>query len=188
MSTSTEVSGLEQQIEQLKKQLRTGGPRFDDFQEFHSDLRKIQRELQDLLQWAVEDQRGKEKEKEFHGLYRQVAGWNASELMEKLKNQGYRMKKNAIKGNPSEEEKKDKIVRDAFDRQSYRILELVRSGKRDEAFHAILRIFVSAKKEFPSRLIEAFKPVYSEELFKVFLFSFLSGILGKEEETQQETK
>jgi len=173
MSTSTEVSGLEQRIEQLKEQLRTGEPRFDDFQEFHSDLRKIQRELQDLLQWAVEDQRGKEKEKEFHGLYRQVAGWNASDLMESLKRTGFALKK-------------ERELKDAFDRQSYRILELVRSGKRDEAFHAILRIFVSAKKEFRSQLVEAFKPVYSEELFKVFLFSFLSGILGKEEETEQE--
>jgi len=174
MSTSTEVSILEQRIEQLKEQLRTGQPRFDDFQEFHRHLRKIQREFQDLLQWAVEDRRGKEKEKEFWGLYRQVAGWNASELIESLKRTGYALKV-------------DRDLKDAFDRQGYRILELVRSGKRDEAFHAILRIFVSAKKEFPSQLVEAFKPVYSDELFKVFLFSFLSGILGKEE-TEQETQ
>jgi hypothetical protein len=171
MSTSTEVSSLEQRLEQLKEQLRTEEPRFDDFQKFHSDLRKIQRDFQGLLQWAVEDQRGKEK---FWGLYRQVAGWNASDLMESLKQTGFALKK-------------DRNLKDAFDRQGYRILELVRSGKRDEAFHAILRIFVSAKKEFPSQLVEAFKPVYSEELFKVFLFSFLSGILGKEEETKQET-
>jgi hypothetical protein len=174
MSTSTEVSSLEQRLEQLKKQLRTGEPLFDDFQEFHSDLRKIRREFQDLLQWAVEDRRGKENEKEFRGLYRQVAGWNASDLMESLKRTGFALKR-------------ERDLKDAFDRQGYRILELVRSGKRDEAFHAILRIFVSAKKEFPSQLVEAFKPVYSEELFKVFLFSFLSGILGKEEETEQET-
>ncbi len=175
MSTSTEVSSLEQRIEQLKGQLRTGEPRFDDFQEFHSALRKVQREFQDLLQWAAEDRRGKEKEKEFRRLYRQVAGWNASELMESLKRTGFALKK-------------ERDLKDAFDRQGYRILELVRSGKRDEAFHAILRIFVSAKKEFPSQLVEAFKPVYSEELFKVFLFSFLSGILGKEEETEPETQ
>jgi hypothetical protein len=175
MSTSTEVSSLEQRLEQLKEQLRTEEPRFDDFQKFHSDLRKIQWEFQGLLQWAVEDRRGKENEKEFWGLYRQVAGWNASELMESLKGRGFALKK-------------DRDLKDAFDRQGYRILELVRSGKRDEVFHAILRIFVSAKKDFPSQLVEAFKPVYCEELFKVFLFSFLSGILGKEEETEQETR
>jgi hypothetical protein len=174
MSTSTEVSSLEQRLEQLKEQLRTGEPRFDDFQKFHSDLRKIQRDFQGLLQWAVEDWRGNETEKKSQGLYRQVAGWNASELMESLKRTGFALKK-------------ERDLKDAFDRQGYRILELVRAGKQDEAFHAILRIFVSARKEFPSQLVEAFKPVYSEELFKVFLFSFLSGILGKEE-TEQETQ
>ena len=175
MSTSTEVSSLEQRIEQLKEQLRTGEPRFDDFREFHNDLRKIQREFQDLLQWAAEDPRGKEKKKEFQGLHRQVSGSNGSELMETLKRTGFALKK-------------ERDLKDAFDHQGYRILELVRSGKRDEAFHAILRIFVSAKKEFPSQLTEAFKPVYLEELFKVFLFSFLSGVLGKEDETERETQ
>jgi len=176
MSTSTEVSSLEQRLEQLKEQLkdRDNKPNFDDFQKFYRDLQKVQRDFQGLLQWAVEDRRGKENEKEFWGLYRQVAGWNASELMESLKRTGFALKK-------------DRDLKDAFDRQGYRILELIRAGKRDEAFHAILRIFVSAKKEFPSQLVEAFKPVYSEELFKVFLFSFLSGILGKEQETEQET-
>jgi len=176
MSTSTEVSSLEQRLEQLKEQLkdRDNEPNFDDFQKFYRDLQKVQRDFQNLLQWAAEDRRGRDKEKEFRGLYHQVAGWNASDLMESLKRKGFALKK-------------ERDLKDAFDRQGYRILELVRSGKRDEAFHAILRIFVSAKKEFPSQLVEAFKPIYSEELFKVFLFSFLSGILGKEEETEQET-
>lgn len=172
-SISPELN-LVQQMEELKKQLQEGKPNLEAFQRAYQDLRKLQRELQDLLQWAAEDQRGREDEKKFTALYRQVAGWNASELMENLKRTGFALKK-------------DRDLKDAFDRQGYRILELVRAGKRDEAYHAILRIFVSAKKEFPSQLVEAFKPVYSDELFKVFLFSFLSGILGKEE-SEQETK
>jgi len=149
-----------------------GSPNLESFQKAYQDLRRLQREFQHLLQWASEDQRGKE---EFQRLYQQVAGWNASELIESLKRTGFAFKK-------------DEELKDAFDRQGYRILELVRAGKRDEVFHSILRIFVSAKKEFPSRLVEAFKPVYSEELFKVFLFSFLSGVLGKEEtESEKET-
>jgi len=182
MSTSATLqNSLKQKMEELKEQLYQGNPNFETFQNVYNDLRKIFREFQYLLQWAVEDQRRKAEGEKFQTLYRQVAGWNASELMESLKTQGYRVKKNAIKENPSKEERKDKIIKEALDRQGYRILELVRSGKRDEVFHAILRIFISAKKEFPTQLVEAFKPVYSEELFKVFLFSFLSGILGKEE-------
>jgi hypothetical protein len=172
MSTSvTHQDSLGQKMQELRDQLHQENPDFETFRQVYDDLRKAQREFQNLLQWAVEDRRGKDKEKEFKGLYRQVAGWNASELMECLKGKGSALKK-------------ERDLKDAFDRQGYRILELVRSGKRDEAFHAILRIFVSAKKEFPPQLVEAFKPVYSEELFKVFLFSFLGGILGKEQETQ----
>ena len=170
-SVSSELNLL-QQMEELKKQLKEGKPNLEAFQRAYQDLRKLQRELQDLLQWAAEDQRGRDDGKKFRWLYRQVAGWNAAELMESLKRTGFALKK-------------DRDLKDTFDRQGYRILELVRAGKRDEVFHAVFRIFVSAKKEFPAQLVEAFKPVYSDKLFKVFLFSFLSGILGKEDSEQE---
>ena len=168
---SSEAS-LEQKLQQLEEQLKAGTPDIDQFRQTYDALRELSRRLQSLLQWATEDWRGTKDEKKFQGLYRQVAGWNASELMESLKRTGFALKK-------------DSELKDVFDRQGYRILELARAGKRDEAFHAILRIFVSAKKEFPSQLVEAFKPVYSDQLFKVFLFSFLSGILGQEEIEQE---
>jgi hypothetical protein len=170
MSTpaSSEVN-LEQHLQQLEEQLKAGTPDAEQFRGAHQKLRDASRRLQELLQWATEQHRD---ERKFESLYRQVAGWNASDLIETLKKTGFALKQ-------------DKDLKDAFNRQGYRILELVRAGKRDEAFHAILRIFVSAKKEFPVHLVEAFKPIYSDELFKVFLFSFLSGILGQEQETEQ---
>ncbi len=169
MSTpvSSEVS-LEEKLQQLEEQLKAGTPNAEEFRLVHNELKKLNRRLQELLQWAEEQHRD---EKEFESLHRQVAGWNASDLMESLKKTGFASKQ-------------DRDLKDAFDRQGYRILELVRAGKRDEVFHAILRTFVSAKKEFPVHLVEAFKPVYSDELFKVFLFSFLSGILGEEREQE----
>lgn len=165
MSTpaSSEAS-LERRLQQLEEQLKTGMPNADEFRHTYDELRKVSTRLQELLQWAAEQHRS---ERGLERLYRRVAGWNASELIEGLKRTGFALKQ-------------DRDLKDAFDRQGYRILELVRTGRRDESFHAILRIFVSAKKEFPANLVEAFKPVYSDELFKVFLFSFLSGILGQE--------
>lgn len=159
---------LNELLQELQTQLASGQANLDDFRRAYSALQKAKQEFQELLQWAVEQKRN---EKEFERLYRQVAGWNSSELVESLKRTGFALKK-------------DSDLKDAFDRQGYRILELVRASRRDDAFHAILRIFVSAKKEFPSQLVEAFKPVYSDELFKVFLFSFLSGILGQEQEAE----
>jgi len=154
---------LERQIEELNNQLREGRPRFEDFQKTYHALRRMWRNFLQVLEWAAEDQRGKE---EFQRLYEQVAGHNASDLMESLKRTGFALKENGD-------------LKSAFDRQAYRILELVRAGKRDDSFHALLRIFVAAKQEFPEKLIEAFKPIYSEGLFKVFLFTFLSAVLGQ---------
>lgn len=167
-SVSLEVS-LEKKLQQLEEQLKAGAPDAEQFRQAHQKLRELRRRFQELLQWAAEQHRN---ENELKSLYRQVAGWNASDLVESLKRTGFAFRQ-------------DRDLKDAFDRQGYRILELVRSGKRDDAFHAILRIFVSAKKEFPAHLVEALKPIYSDELFKVFLFSFLSGILGKEQEIEQ---
>lgn len=164
---STE-SSLNELLQELQNQLKSGQANLDDFKRAYSALQKAKQEFQELLQWAVEQ---KKNEKEFDSLYRQVAGLSASELVERLKKTGFALKR-------------DSYLKDAFDRQGYRILELVRAGRRDDAFHAILRIFVSAEKEFPSQLVEAFKPVYSDDLFKVFLFSFLSGILGQERENE----
>jgi len=161
---------FQRQLEgKLKEQIIQGNPVFEDFQKTYQGLQKLQRDFQSMLQWAAEDQRGKEEERRFWGLYRQVAGWNASQLMDGLKKTGYACRR-------------DSDLKETFDRQGYRILELVRAGKRDEVFYSILRIFVSAKKDFPPLLAEAFKPIYSGELFKVLLFSFLSGVLGKEED------
>jgi hypothetical protein len=171
---ATQEFSLDQMIRQLENQLISGDPNYEDFKKVHNDLLKLKCKFQGLLQWAAENQRGRKEENKFKELYRQVAGWNASDLIDKLKQIGFALRKNSA-------------LKDAFDRQGYRILELVRVGKRDEAFHAILRIFVSSKKDFPSLLVEAFKPAYSDELFKIFLFSFLSGILSKEE-TEQETQ
>lgn len=170
MSTSVSLEvNPEENLKQLEEQLKAGTPDLEQFRQAHQKLKELSRRLQELLQWAVEQHRD---ERKFESLYRQVAGWNASDLIESLKRTGFALKQ-------------EKDLKDAFDHQGYRILELVRAGKRDEAFHAILRIFVSAKKEFPTHLVEAFKPVYSDELFKIFLFSFLSGILGQERETEQ---
>lgn len=179
LSPSSEAS-LEQKLQQLEEQLvKTERPSIDQFHQAYQELRKLSRKLEELLQWASEQHRSEE---EFGKLYRQIVHWNASELIESLKTTGLKFKQNR------DRDLKDAFVKDAFDRQGYRILELVRAGKRDEVFHAILRIFVSVNREFPTCLVEAFKLVYSDELFKVFLFSFLSGVLGEERETESPLK
>lgn len=165
---------IEQRLEDLKKQLKDGNPDFKSFEDFYHELQKIQKEFQELLQWASEEQRGKDER--FCTLYSRVAGQNASKLIESLRKTGFALRKK-------------KELQESFDQLGYRILELVRAGKKDETFYAMLRIFVASKEIFPQQLVEAFKPIYPQELFKAFLFSFLSGILVKKEteEATQET-
>jgi len=173
----TEGFDWQQKFRELQKQVLEGQLKeveqvVAQFKQLARDLRRMQRDFQRLLEEAVKDQRGKEKSRDLERLLRSVATWNASDLIEQMKIEATGVRKT-------------KALKDAFDNQGYRILELVRAGKRDEVFHSILRIFVAAKKEFPKTLVEPFKPVYSDELFKIFLFSFLSGILGKEEENKE---
>ncbi|MEM4589278.1 MAG: hypothetical protein QXL73_04695, partial [Thermoplasmata archaeon] len=80
----------------------------------------------------------------------------------------------------------EKVV-DAFSNQAFRIMERVRHSQRSEVQYLITRIFVANKKEIPSLLVKAFNPIYSDELFKTFIYSFLSGILGETKEGGEES-
>lgn len=85
---TSEVS-LEGKLQELEKQLQAGTPDAKQFRSVYDGLKKLNRRLQELLQWAVEQRRD---EKELNNLYCQVAGWNASDLVEHLKRTGFRLK------------------------------------------------------------------------------------------------
>jgi hypothetical protein len=156
---------LAAQLQLLEEQVRRSHIEVTDFEKGYDLLNKTRWKLQELLEWAVEQ---KKDDKALSYLYSRVAGQNASDLIDKLRGLGYRYQN-------------EKAVKDAFDKQGYRLLEQTRNGKRQDVFYGILRIFISLQKEVPLSLVEAFKPIYSDDLFKVFIFSFLSGVLGKEE-------
>ncbi len=159
---------LQETIEQLEKQFQPQNLNYDDFKSAYEALKKAQSKLQELLQYASEV---KKDEKKFYELYKRLSGENASDLIDRLRGQGHSYRKN-------------KAFKEAFENQGYRLLEQTRAGKRQDVFYGTLRIFISLKRKFPKRLTEPFKPVYSDEMFKVLMFSFLSGILGKESEDQ----
>ncbi|MGC8778253.1 MAG: hypothetical protein ACP5Q4_06200, partial [Candidatus Caldatribacteriaceae bacterium] len=69
---------------------------------------------------------------------------------------------------------------------AYRILELTRLGKRDEVFFSLLNVFQGT--EISPDLARAFNPVYPDDLFRVFIYSFLSGLLGPQEKQLEEVE
>ncbi|MDH7604551.1 MAG: hypothetical protein QHH13_06600 [Melioribacter sp.] len=159
---------MEIPIEKLKQQLESEKPNYEDFESCFYELKNAQKELQNLLEYASDFKRPGNKtdeENKFENLYRRVAGVNSSEIIETLKRKGNDLKKD---------------LGTSFENMGYRLLEQTRAGKRDDVYYGILRIFVANKMKFPDELVEAFKPIYSDEMFKVFIFSFLSGIIGKE--------
>lgn len=151
---------------ELKTKVQQGNYSLDDFKEVYDKLKAQLNDFQSLLEDAYENN----KNDGFKTLLSKVKGENASELIERLKRYGYSIRK---KQNLSS----------AFQNMGYRLLEQARAGKKDDVFYGLLRIFISAREDFPLVLIEVFKPYYSEEMFKVFIFSFLSGVLGQEEQT-----
>jgi len=154
-------------LKPLEEQFQNSELKYEDFEKCFYELKNAQNQLQNMLEHASEIKRD---EKRFKELYRRLAGKNASELIEKLARLRFALKK---------DKEKDKDLEKAFEGSGYRLLEQTRAGRKDDVYYGILRIFVANNRKFPDDLIEVFKPIYSEEMFKVFIFSFLSGIIGK---------
>ncbi len=72
-------------------------------------------------------------------------------------------------------------VKEDFENTKYRLLELIRLGKRSEAYHLILRTYMASGREFPEELSKVFS-VDDEEQFKALMFAYMSGFSGGEEE------
>jgi CRISPR-associated protein Cst1 len=114
----------------------------------------------------------KEKEKEKETI---------NDLIWKLKEEG-------------EKTKNKKNLANSINDMGFRLLEQTRLGNKDNVYYMLLRCFHANKQEFPTELVEAFKPE-NEKYFKTLIFSFLAPILGKEDkeaiksqETQGETE
>jgi len=125
-------------------------------------LKNLQQDFVETLEFASRIT----KDEKIDKLYRRWAQKNISDLIDKLRWEGSNVAK-------------EKGLKEDFDKVIFRLMELTRLGKRSEVFYGIYRIFVARNKEIPKVLCEPFKPIYSDEIFKVMIFSFLSGIMEK---------
>jgi hypothetical protein len=97
-------------------------------------------------------------------LYHVLSYDNYADLIDDLNSLGYWYRKQNEK------------LKDAFGKMGYRIMEQTRAGKRDDVFYSFLRIYMSENISFDKKLLLAFKHP-NNEMFKVLIFSFLSGII-----------
>ena len=152
------MSDLEQKVSE-----NTVKPEYfkDALYKLKSAKYKIQ-ELLDLLQDGND---------ELKKLYRSVSAENYADLIDDLNGLGYRYRMI------------NESLKDAFEKMGYRIMEQTRAGKRDDVFYSFLRIYMSVNASFDRKLLLAFKHP-NTEMFKVLIFSFLSGII-EEKTTNQ---
>ncbi|MEM4314679.1 MAG: hypothetical protein QXM39_05310 [Thermoplasmata archaeon] len=149
---------------------------YEDFEDILKEYKNLAFEIQEILEYAVKYTAGEGKEK-LRKLYEKFSYDNAGEMVERLRSLGYAFRY----------DKNYKNVVDAFSSQAFRIIERVRHSQRNEVQYLIIRIFRADEKEIPILLAKSFNPIYSDELFKTFIYSFLSGILGETKEGGEES-
>jgi len=174
---------VQQANENLEVKVKNGSVTIDDFKNLLYDLRETSFNIQTLLEFKQEEN------PEYRILFNQIKNENYGEMVDSLNSLGYNYKssKQKLEKEPNHANRKllekQKNLTIDFNHSGYRIMEQVRAGKKDDAFYSILRIFMSNGMPFPKKLLSPFKQ-YNNEMFKVLIFSFLSGII--EEKTKND--
>lgn len=104
-----------------------------------------------------------------NGLLKDLQRSEPDFLIENLKRAGYGVAQN------------NKSMKDAINREALRMLEQVRLGKRDAVIGMLMRNFTVRNVKMPAELVEALKPKYDTNLFRAFIYAFLSGFITTEE-------
>lgn len=74
-----------------------------------------------------------------------------------------------------------------FGKVGFRLLELIRAGKRDAVMYTITRIFMTEGREMDQDLLKVFDPLYDVETFRILALSFLSQVVKPEREQHEGT-
>ena len=153
---------VEQYVEILEVKVKTGKATVDDFKFAFAELQKAKLKVQQLLEYKTLN--NNDTNNDYYSLYKKISGENFSDLVDKLNQLGYSLGSN-------------KKFNEAISNNGYRIMEQTRMAKKDVVFYSLLRIFISTKLSFSEHLLMAFKQD-DKEIFKILIFSFLSGALN----------
>ncbi len=135
---------------------------FEKLKDFIKALECVREELE-------KDGKKAQELKTVHGLLKDLQRSEPDFLIENLKRSGYAVAHN------------NKSMRDAINKEALRMLEQVRLGKRDAVIGMLMRNFTIRNIKMPSELVEALKPKYDINLFRAFIYAFLSGFITTEE-------
>ncbi len=157
-----------QLIEHCNEKIRSNNIRHNDFKEIVDAYKDMAIELQRILEFAAKNSQGDDKNR-LWGLYKSFSKQNLSGLYDKLNSLAYSIKQN------------DESLADALNKQIYRLMEKTRIGLRSEVANMIVRTFAAQQKKVPYELMQVFSPIYTDEEFKVLMYSFLGGIIKEKD-------
>lgn len=165
MEEVTEKDLIQKYISDLEQRVSENTVKPEDFKDALYELKSAKYKIQELLN-LLQDGNNEMKK-----LYQSVSVENYADLIDDLNGLGYRYRMN------------NKSLKDAFEKMGYRIMEQTRAGKRDDVFYSFLRIYMSVNAPFDRKLLLAFKHP-NNEIFKVLIFSFISGIIEEKTNNQ----
>lgn len=141
--------------------------------QFRKTLECVSDELEHKL---TKDAKIGDKIKEIKGILYNIEKTDPDFLIERLKRVGWSYSK-------------DGDLKEAINKIALRLLEQIRLGKRDAVIGILMRIFTTRNIKFPTELLEPLKPKYDLNLFRAFMYAFLSAFTtektGKEEEENE---
>lgn len=132
-------------------------------------LRDFAKALECVIENLEKDSTKAQELKSVRVLLRDLQRSEPDFLIENLKRVGYAIAQN------------NKSIKEAINKEALRILEQVRLGKRDAVVGMLIRNFAIHNIPIPSELVEALKPKYDLNLFRAFIYAFLSGFITIEE-------
>lgn len=136
--------------------------RFEKLKDFATALEKVER--------AIEGDKTKERElNRLRWLLKNLKKGEPDFLIENLTREGDKIAR------------RNEDLRQAIEKEFFRILEQVRLGNRDKVIGMLIRNFAVKEIPVPNELIEAIKPKYDISLFKAFMYAFLSGFVRSED-------
>lgn len=135
-----------------------------------TQFRKILECVTDNLE---RDSNKKEQLKEIYGLINRLKAAEPDFLIERLKIAGWSIAK------------RERGLQEAINKEALRLLEQIRLGKRDAVVGMLMRNFIVRNIKFPIELVEAIKPKYDINLFRAFMYAFLSSFTSEKIEAKE---
>lgn len=167
---SIQIETIEAQLEELLSSEVWPGK--EELEKIRDSLYSAYREL-DRLSYNFNRLLSLHPDSKVQRLRTEWVNRRLTQLMHRLRAEGYSLRK------------KNEQLASAVEAQAYRLMELVRSGRKSEAFYLLERTYLAHATPMPRQLFEAFLPIYSVDEMKLLVFSYISGVASSKEKQEE---